>query len=524
MLTVTPRAVIARRALLAAIPLGIVADPLLREGPWGVGLLIWMLAFAAILIAVMRQNRRRLSLESGTWLAVAVLFAAGLSWRDAEMLQFFDVLAMLTALGLLAMSISGVPVPGLAFARVRDLIRAGFETGLDVAVGVLLLLMGDAELQSAVRPAGNGKSRRIGRAVLITVPILLVFAILLTRADPVFGSYLKFLNVDLTDLVSHVAVAGFFACVVAGGLRRALLARANTATTIAAPLPLTLGSIDMAIALGALNVLFAAFVIAQLGWLFGGEALVLRTTGLGYAQYARRGFFELACVASLLLPVLLAAHALIPVADSRTLRLYRRLALPLVVLLGAIIGSAGARMMLYIHFYGISADRLYASAFMIWLAVVFVWLALTVLRARSRTFAAGFVASGFILLFALNCTNPEAMVARENLARGAAHNGLAGADVRYVALLGGDAVAMAVAELTASPVTGDATAQVERCAAARILLDRWSGIRAARMVGNWAVWNAGRSRAVAAVHAREVELRQLPCPVSSAPAATKPVP
>jgi hypothetical protein len=42
------------------------------------------------------------------------------------MLQFFDVLAMLTALVLLAMSIDAIPVPGLTLARLRDLIRAAF--------------------------------------------------------------------------------------------------------------------------------------------------------------------------------------------------------------------------------------------------------------------------------------------------------------------------------------------------------------------------------------------------------------
>jgi apolipoprotein N-acyltransferase len=121
-----PRALVARRALLGAVLLGILADPLLRNGPWGLGLLVWMVVFATTAIVLVRQNRRPLSAESSIWLAVAVLFAGGLSWRDAAMLQFFDVLAMLSALVLLAMSIDAIPVPGLALARVRDLIRAAF--------------------------------------------------------------------------------------------------------------------------------------------------------------------------------------------------------------------------------------------------------------------------------------------------------------------------------------------------------------------------------------------------------------
>ena len=42
-------------------------------------------------------------------------------------------------------------------------------------------------------------------------------------------------------------------------------------------------------------------MIVQLRYLFGGAALVHVTAGLTYAQYARRGFFELVTVAALLL-------------------------------------------------------------------------------------------------------------------------------------------------------------------------------------------------------------------------------
>lgn len=517
------RGLIARRVLLGAVLLGILADPLFRDGQWGVGLLAWMVVFAAILVALVRQSRRPLSRESSSWLAVAVLFAAGLSWRDAEVLQFFDVLAMLAALVLLAMSLDALPVPALALARVRDLIRAAFETGLEVATGVVPLLMRDAEFHGTLRPSSDGAVRRIGRALVITVPLLLLFTFLLTQADPVFGSFITFPDIDIGEILSHILIAGFFAWVVAGWLRRSLLAQPGAAGAAATPPLLTLGATDVTLALGALNVLFAAFVVVQIGWLFGGEALVLRTTGLSYAEYARRGFFELTCVAGLLLPVLLGAQALIPATDVRTLRLHRRLAVPLVVLLGAMMCSAGARMNLYIQYYGISTDRLYATSFMIWLVIVFVWLALTVLRSRPRTFAAGLVVSGFAVLFTLNVLNPDALVARANLARGdAERSGAAGSDLRYVASLGGDAVPMLVSALTAPHLAVDTSAVGDRCAAARILLDRWTGERSARMAGNWTQWNMARSGAALAIRAHEAELRQLACAKTAAAAITPP--
>src|SRR3546814_9714779 len=52
----------------------------------------------------------------------------------------------------------------------------------------------------------------------------------------------------------------------------------------------------------SLAALFALFVVVQLRYLFGGEDAVQRSVDLTYAQYARRGFFELVTASLLLLP------------------------------------------------------------------------------------------------------------------------------------------------------------------------------------------------------------------------------
>ena len=509
--TPSPRALLARRALLGAVILGIAADLLLRNEPWGVGLFAWMALFAVVVVSLLQQSSRVISAETARWLLVAVLLGAGQAWRDSDHLHIFDMFAMWISLGLLAMSIAGVPVAGIAVARVRDLIRAAFGTAFEVGTGIVPLVFRDAELHKTVHPSNNGDPRRVGRALLITAPILVVFTLLLTNADPVFGSYLTFLDFDIATAFSHVFITGFFTWVVSGWLRRSLLS-SNAASAPESPLPLPLGSTDIAIALGALLVLFAAFVAVQVGWLFGGEALVIRTSGLSYAAYARRGFAELTGVAALLLPLLLIAQALIPANDERTHRLYRRLSVPLVLLLGAIMVSAGARMQLYVRFYGISTDRLFASAFMVWLAIVFVWLTVTVLRSRPQRFVLGAAVSGFAVLFTMNLLNPDAFVARSILARSASERtGAAAADLRYVATLGGDAIPLLVAALAAPTATADSAVNSDRCAAAERLLKRWTGEKATQRNKSWTQWNSARTGALAAVRDHESELRRIAC-------------
>ncbi len=54
-------------------------------------------------------------------------------------------------------------------------------------------------------------------------------------------------------------------------------------------------NLKSAVALFSINALFVVFVVIQFAALFGGEEF-LRSQGLTYSEYARRGFFELLAV------------------------------------------------------------------------------------------------------------------------------------------------------------------------------------------------------------------------------------
>ena len=67
--------------------------------------------------------------------------------------------------------------------------------------------------------------------------------------------------------------------------------------------------------------------------------------------------------------------------------------------------------------YGLTEERLYATAFMGWLAAVFLWFAATVMAGRRERFAFGAIVAGFLLVIVLSALNPDALIARTNLAR-----------------------------------------------------------------------------------------------------------
>jgi hypothetical protein len=274
----------------------------------------------------------------------------------------------------------------------------------------------------------------------------------------------------------------------------------------------SLGAVEVGIVLGLLNVLFACFVVVQFRYFFGGAGRVMSVAELTYAEYARRGFFELTWVAGLVLPLLLGVHALLRKNSPAAGRIFRPLAGAQVGLLFVIMASAVARMRLYQSEYGLTELRLYTTAFMLWLGLVFVWFVWTVLveNARQR-FACGALVAAFVTVGLLHLVNPDAYIVRANVAHARAGRSF---DAAYAASLSADAVPALVSAL---PLLG----RDERCRVARGLSENWMPTDGA-FDEDWRAWNFARWRARRAVAAHRDALGEADCPppASSAPVDT----
>jgi hypothetical protein len=335
----------------------------------------------------------------------------------------------------------------------------------------------------------------VGRGLAIATPLVVVFGALFMSADAMFTELvLRLVRFDLELVATHVVLFSVTAWLATGYLRGFLSGTerpfgsalgADGALTLLAPLRPTLGLTEVATALAALNLLFLAFVLVQFRYLFGGDALVQVTANLTYAEYARRGFFELVVAACLVVPLLLAADWLRARRTSRADAVFRSLAGLLIALVLAIAASALERLRLYRASYGLTEDRFYALVLLIWIGAVLVWLAVTVLRGRRESFAFGALVSGFSTIALLLVLNPDAIIARTNVERLLSRDTPARFDVAYATTLSADAVPILMQALPALP------ADVQ-CPLARHLLRRWPPDRE-RSIRSWnrAAWAAG---------------------------------
>ena len=464
--------------LAAAGVLGILGDVLFREGPLGLDVFLWTLGFVVALAALLRFLRAPLGHGRRWMVAPLLVFSVLFVWRDSPWLQALDLLGIAVAVSLGALREPGARVHTAALA---DYARAAGRTGVATLIGVLVVAE-DVRWSEVTRRTRSRSAGAIAKGAALALPLLVLFGVLFAAADAVFQRLLQGAVPDISNPARHVVVVLLFAWASAG-LLRGLLAPEDEPMPFdrerEADIPWTLGRVEAAVVVGALDLLFLVFVLVQLRYLFGGRAHVVAQTGLTYAEYARRGFFELVAVVALVLPLLLVLDWSLRREHPRGLRVFRVLAAVLVALLAVVMVSALQRMRLYQREFGLTELRVYATGFMLWLGLVAAWLCATVLRGRRSRFAVGALVSGFAAILAANALNPDALIARANLDRPRP-------DVHYLGGLSDDAVPTLVSRLPSLPPP----LRFELAAELRGRSDR---------TGDWRTWNLSRARAAKAL-------------------------
>ena len=196
--------------------------------------------------------------------------------------------------------------------------RRSVSIVLVLAVWVLeSVVAGSARAVQRSRPPRREASRRVptwlgglGRGLFLAIPLVLLFAVLFASADPIFRRGLDDvlgLRIDLGDLPGRllfiVAVAWFVggllsvAAVGIPDLEGASLGAAAR-PVVALGSSRALGTIEALVVLVGVDLVIAAFVGLQVAYLFGGLD-TLAAAGMTYADYARRGYFELVAAAAL---------------------------------------------------------------------------------------------------------------------------------------------------------------------------------------------------------------------------------
>lgn len=469
--------------VLVAMSFGLVVQYLFVRERIGANVAAATALFLALTWAL-SDHGRRIGWRDA-WLPLGALAFAPLpAIRTDAPLVVFDTLATAALTLATVVAASGVPVSELSLGRLLAVCMALCAALLSRAGTTLRVAM---PAFRAFAPRRSSRVAGYAGGVVLAVPFLVVFAILFSSADAVFERTLagaldllrwRELLADAPWRVTLAIVTTWLA----GG---ALAWLAVPPSPVRETRPDTLVGRDPVTAmLIAIDALVAFFVVLQIAYLFGGRDTVA-AAGLAYSAYARRGFFELVAVATLVGGLLFSLDLV--VRDRG--RAYRAAATLLVALTAVVLASAALRMSLYQQAYGWTELRFYACAAIAFLALGLAVLAWAVARSRMEVAFQRLVFAGLLVALATNVVGPSDLIARANIERFASPALPADVsrdlDMGYLVSLGDGAVPSIVRALPSLPERERATTlELLRTVAAR-----------RPQPGGWQSWNLDRRSA-----------------------------
>ncbi len=277
------------------------------------------------------------------------------------------------------------------------------------------------------------------KGILISLPVIFIFLLLFSSADLIFQKYISSLiNFDFeSETIIRSMIVLISSIIFMGAYSYTFRENKNQIDKEENDDHKSIGHIESSILLGSVNLLFFIFIIIQLTYLFGGESAI-SLQGFTYAEYARRGFFELIAVAIISLLLLIVTERNLARKDTIHRLGFKIMSTVLTLEVILIMASAFTRLSLYEEAYGFTILRLYSHAFIILLAVIFfIFLYKIYKDKRESAFAFRVFISIILFLTIMNLLNPDVFIARRNIERYASTGKL---DVDYLSSLSSDAI------------------------------------------------------------------------------------
>ncbi|MEK8018149.1 MAG: DUF4173 domain-containing protein [Candidatus Parabeggiatoa sp.] len=441
--------------LATCLLLGLLGAILFNSHYWGINITLFGLLLAGSFLLLRHLDHHPISLAEYALGASGLFFTLTFAWRDSLVLNSLSLLGILLTAHLAFTLGSRQKLPRF---EVSDAFLDLFLLTRHSLTSYHGLIYQDIHWPDVQQRWGQ-LGRAIVRGVIIAIPLLIGFAFLLMESDPRFKETVRyFLHWDLNAktvlqyVITLILCSWIAAAVLRGNLSEQSLGSAyQDRPQNRLPLPTWgLGCVEIGIILSAINLLFLAFLAVQFTYYFGGDALVQSLEGPTYADYARRGFFQLVMVALCVMTLLLFIHWLYKPYHRFEKRLYQSLAGLMIVMTLIIEASAAHRMYLYTKEYGLTELRLYSSVFMIWLGVLFLWFSVTVLREYRAIFTFGAILTALFFIGLLHIANPDAWIAEINLIRLQTGKQF---DVDYLSKLSADAIPTLVKERPEVPIS-----------------------------------------------------------------------
>ena len=385
---------------------------------WGVALYTGL--FVAVVLFYLRQKGKRMAGEAWFWFAVLLLTALSFALWPGHGIFLWRCLLLFGAAIYWVRTVTGATLCGKTSDWLPlDLLRGIFYTPLiNISAQYSTLAAASKKQKVAASGVWSVVLGVILAAVVISVvtPLLIRadaggFALLLRSLQPYLARFGQNDPLLFVQIVLSIPAAAYIFGLLAGSIRdqRIDLHQAENFVNALRKLPAATAFTLLLL----LNGLYTIFIISQLPYFFSAFHGAVPPGWESYAEFARRGFFEL-CVIAVINIVLLAGVDLVAAVMNwrRELKVLCSLLAALTLIL---IATAFSKLALYISIFGLTTQRLLPGVFLILLAVVFIGVIVRQSRQFSIMRLTAF--TGAALLCLLCVVNTDSFVAVYNAER-----------------------------------------------------------------------------------------------------------
>ncbi len=258
--------------------------------------------------------------------------------------------------------------------------------------------------------------KKILIGLLISVPVLFVVLSLLMSADTQFEKMMGvipqlFQKID-EEIVFRMIVVLIYTIAFFGLLQVLFQKQIKAIIHKNEKLPFTLDAIISITVLVLINAVYLLFTVVQFKYFFSGSL----QGDLTFAEYARKGFFELLFVTLINLSITVLTLNFIDKNARLLKRIIQILLTTLVLFSGVILSSAFMRLSMYEAAYGFTFIRVMAYSFMIFIVVIYMYTLFKIWIEKLSLFHFYFISS-LLYYTAMNVIDVEKIVVSKNIDR-----------------------------------------------------------------------------------------------------------
>lgn len=276
----------------------------------------------------------------------------------------------------------------------------------------------------------NSQRKNIAAGLIISIPVLFVVLKLLSDSDMVFGYYMSnMFNFINYTTVTHEISKIIYIIIVSVYIFAYTLSFQYPYKNIDKSKTLTVNSTFTASAIIPINIVYLIFSIVQFSYLYGGNRAL--PDGFTYAEYARRGFFELVAVTVINFSIILFV-----IAKTNRNKFLNILLSIMIAFTFNMLFSANFKLSLYEKSFGFTYLRIYVHAFILLLFAMTLF-ALAGIWSNKLNIIKCCLTAAVVFYVILNFANIDKMIVNKNVAR---YHETGKIDVDYILTISEDAL------------------------------------------------------------------------------------